>query len=78
MGLPRFWGRLTTEETNDGPSVGQSKRSEDAAPSASDGELAVIWTIAYYVLLVIGAVGWYKLLWPLTESSSALASFGGS
>jgi prenyl protein peptidase len=33
------------------------------------------WSIAYYSLLVAGAVGFYLLLWPLTESRNALARF---
>ena len=75
MGLPRFWGRLRAEETLIGPDIGESKRVEDKTPKASNGELGVVWTIAYYVLLVIGAVGWYKYLWSLTESESALTQF---
>ena len=78
MGLPRFWGRLTTEESIIGPNVGKSKKSEDATPTGSGRELAIGWTIVYYVLLIIGAVGWYKSLWSWTESGSALAKFEGS
>lgn len=33
------------------------------------------WTVAYYVLLVAGAVGFYWYLFPLTESVHALESF---
>ncbi|KAI1803229.1 hypothetical protein F4811DRAFT_554076 [Daldinia bambusicola] len=33
-----------------------------------------MWTVVYYVLLVAGAVGWYKILGPLTESTNALVS----
>lgn len=37
--------------------------------------LGVQWTVVYYVLLVIGAYGFYRMLWPLTESTYALAKF---
>jgi prenyl protein peptidase len=75
MGLPRFWGRITSDDdTIIGPDVGD-KKSEDAKPMASDGSLGVGWTITYYILLVIGAVGWKQLLWQWTESPSALTSF---
>ena len=37
--------------------------------------LGVQWTVLYYMLLVAGAYGFYELLWPMTESSNALASF---
>jgi prenyl protein peptidase len=33
------------------------------------------WSVAYYSLLVAGAVGFSILLWPLTESQNALARF---
>ena len=39
----------------------------------ADGELNIGWTIAYYVLLVAGAVAFGKNLWVLTESSGKLA-----
>jgi prenyl protein peptidase len=73
MGFPRFWGRVSAAETVIGPDLGEAKRGEDAKPS--NGQLSVVWTIAYYVLLVVGAVGWHKLLWQLTESESALSKF---
>jgi hypothetical protein len=34
--------------------------------------------VAYYVLLVAGTVAFYSLLWPLTHSNGALASFDAS
>lgn len=37
--------------------------------------LGVQWTVLYYMLLVAGSYGFYELIWPLTESSNALASF---
>lgn len=43
--------------------------------SPKAGELGVAWTVAYYLLLFVGAYGFTKELWTLTESSNALASF---
>lgn len=75
MGLPRFWGRLAIDdESLIGLAVGDSKRSEDGA-KASDGSLGISWTIVYYALLIVGAVGWKKYLWQLTESPSYLTAF---
>lgn len=74
MGFPRFWGRVTSGDTVIGPDVGEGKRDENGATS-SNGRLGVVWTIAYYVLLVVGAVAWWKLLWQLTESESRLTNF---
>ena len=41
-------------------------------PSQSTG---ISWTIAYYILLVIGAVAFWMGLWPLTESKTGLVPF---
>lgn len=32
------------------------------------------WSVAYYVLLVVGAAAWWKGLWALTESGHALVA----
>ena len=40
-----------------------------------DGEVSIWWTVAYYVLLVTGAVGFKMGLWRLTESENKLAEF---
>jgi prenyl protein peptidase len=74
MGFPRFWGKVSAGEAVIGPDVGEGKR-EDGRRSLGERELGIQWTIAYYVLLVVGAVGWWKLLWLLTETSSALSAF---
>jgi prenyl protein peptidase len=74
MGFPRFWGRVTSGDTLIGPDVGDGKRDENGTMS-SNGKLGLLWTIAYYVLLVVGAVAWRKLLWQLTESESKLTTF---
>lgn len=76
MGFPRFWGKVSADETVMGPDIGEGKRSEDGQPF--DGELGLGWTVAYYMLLTIGAWGWWKLLWPLTASESALTIFKSS
>lgn len=34
---------------------------------------AIRWSVAYYVLLVAGAVAFQRGLWPLTESKGVLA-----
>lgn len=67
---------------------GADKKDDDADADANDGgsegrasptlryvRLGVAWTVAYYILLVGGAVGFYHALFPLTESPSALAHF---
>ncbi|KAK6189302.1 hypothetical protein LQW54_013406 [Pestalotiopsis sp. IQ-011] len=56
MGLPRFWGRV--EPINE---TGEAK----ARPS-------VLWSVVYYVLLVIGAYSWWKNLGLLTKSPNEL------
>jgi len=80
MGFPRVWGRLSrvaAEEVSS--SVDNNNDTNDAASihqtRAVEQPLGVEWTVAYYALLFGGAYGFYKLLWPLTESSYALASF---
>lgn len=75
-GLPRFWGRMSPMEPANGYNAGEGKRSEDnPATSSSDGRLGIAWDVTYYVVLVLGAITWYKSLWPLTESDSALVTF---
>jgi prenyl protein peptidase len=71
MGFPRFWGRVTAGDTVMGPDVGEEKRSESGITTNS-GRLSVLWTVAYYVLLCVGAVAWRKFLWQLTDSELTL------
>lgn len=64
-GLPRLWGRVGDDDEDQGrkPYVkGKGK------------ELGIGWTVAYYVLLLAGAVGFRSALWPLTDSEHALAA----
>jgi prenyl protein peptidase len=49
----------------------KARRTRQSGPQS----LGVAWTAAYYALLVGGAWGFYKLLFPWTESSNALAMF---
>jgi len=69
MGFPRFWGRVGPE-TVLGPDTGGKRDGEGGRNGTGVG-----WTVAYYGLLVVGAVGWWRLLWRLTESESALTVF---
>ncbi len=48
--------------------------SKAAARRRPEGR-SLIWTLLYYMLILIGAYGFYRLLFPLTESKNALASF---
>lgn len=74
MGFPRFWGRVTAGETDAEPNLGETKRSEDR--DVEDvGRLGILWSFAYYILLVVGAVSWWHYLWILTASESALTVF---
>ncbi|CAG8902059.1 unnamed protein product [Penicillium egyptiacum] len=78
-GLPRFWGRVEAAEPI-GPPVTRGKEDSDdikVGVMGSNGGLGIGWTVAYYVLLVSGAVGFAQGLWPLTDSYHALVSFSG-
>jgi prenyl protein peptidase len=84
MGLPRFWGRVGAAPKTPIRPPG-SKKSDDVSKSTGDGgsnkavprerDLSTVWTVVYYLLLVVGMVGFKQGLWALTESSGALASF---
>ncbi|PKY06063.1 prenyl protein protease [Aspergillus campestris IBT 28561] len=64
-GLPRLWGRLDA----------MVQMESLQGPVYVYRPLAMGWTVAYYLLLVGGAIGFYYGLWPLTESAHALALF---
>lgn len=64
-GLPRFWGRIER----------YSPGTPDEHGSARYEELPIVWTYAYYALLIAGAIAFKMLLWTLTASDSALVSF---
>lgn len=82
-GLPRLWGRVEAGASVGGPPVvtrgkedHQTRESKGSNEGVEDdGTLAVGWTVAYYVLLVAGAVAFYQNLWLLTDSRKGLAIF---
>ncbi|KAF2722147.1 Abi-domain-containing protein [Polychaeton citri CBS 116435] len=84
MGLPRLSGRVgqfdTFELSDMTPDVAQGKRQDG---DAKDGptrtnvgpvsmNLSIGWSVVYYALLLVGAYGFYRTLWVLTESRHAL------
>ncbi|KAF2826226.1 Abi-domain-containing protein [Ophiobolus disseminans] len=72
MGLPRFYGRVGVEA---GVPIGPPDvdKKDDAQKSAPEYQgKGPLWTVVYYIILVAGAVGFYWLLFPLTESKHAL------
>jgi prenyl protein peptidase len=78
MGLPRFWGRVgeeVGEEMLDQTHSGDGSVT-DALRSGTNGQrLSITWTIAYYMVLFAGAIGFWKLRWSLTNSDLALVQF---
>jgi len=68
MGLPKVWGRVR----RDVPPLPSRSEAEASSSSSSSSDSSLLWTVAYYTLLVTGAVAWYKNLWTLTESGNAL------
>lgn len=78
MGLPRVYGRVGVEAgVPIGPPDVDKKNDGSKGTSAYRGKSAA-WTVAYYVLLVSGAVGFYLQLFPLTESTHALLVRSGT
>lgn len=69
MGLPRLWGRVGVETA--APIGPPGTDFDHTLPSRSKG---IGWTVTYYVILVAGAYGFRCQLFPLTESSHALAA----
>jgi prenyl protein peptidase len=89
IGFPRFWGRVQRKEffapigpkASHGPAA-RVQNDDMTDPTAGwapnysrSGELHILWTVSYYILLVAGAYGFYVGLWPLTASGNALADF---
>jgi prenyl protein peptidase len=72
MGLPRFYGRVGVEAgvPIGPPDVDKKDDKQKNVPAYSGKGLS--WTVAYYAVLISGAIGFYCLLFPLTESSYAL------
>jgi prenyl protein peptidase len=50
------------------------RNDSDAKTPGDPAGRGPAWTVGYYVLLVLGAFGFWKGLWPLTESGLALGS----
>ncbi|KAJ5663698.1 hypothetical protein N7507_004429 [Penicillium longicatenatum] len=77
-GLPRVWGRVEAGEPL-GPPITRGKEDSDGRfMRVGDDQLSIGWTIAYYLLLVAGAVAFAQCLWPLTDSYHALVSFSST
>ena len=76
-GLPRLWGRVEATVPI-GPTLNRGKEDSDRKQEHSYDQASIGWTVAYYVLLFVGAIGFCYTLWPLTESLHALADFTSS
>ncbi|RKF55205.1 putative CAAX prenyl protease 2 [Golovinomyces cichoracearum] len=80
IGLPRFWGLVGGNEdlSNLDPISDFRKVHFTSSPSSALRFLRfrIFWcTFSYYSLLIVGAVGWQKMLWPLTVSDNRLIDF---
>lgn len=70
----------TVDQVRVGNSVMKDKDEKEAKAAVilqAEGtrNLGATWTAVYYVLLFAGAFGFYRLLWRLTDSGNALATF---
>ncbi|KAI1129590.1 CaaX protease [Nemania abortiva] len=72
MGLPRLWGRV--EPSSDANDDGGNDDREGGKAGMRSSKASILWSIVYYVLLVGGAVGWWKNLGALTVSDNALVA----
>ncbi|KAL6719602.1 CAAX prenyl protease [Lecanora helva] len=77
LGLPRIWGRVGGV-TIEGGVVGAPLRGKEDEDRNEKVERSpgIAWTVAYYALLALGAVTWWKSLWVLTASDQALLDIG--
>lgn len=75
IGFPRFWGKVSAGETVLGPDYGELADGEHGPAPGNSEWKDIVWTVSYYTLLVVGAVGWWRSLWLWTESESALIVF---
>jgi prenyl protein peptidase len=78
QGLPRVYGRVGLGRGSPSAAPG-AKRSDDRSDgersrSASNNgrDMSLLWTTVYYLLLFVGAYGFYVELFPLTKSTNAL------
>lgn len=86
MGLPRMWGRVGADGVGDATagtggvrtnSQGRRKaRDSNAGVMVQPKGVGMLWSVVYYLLLVVGVVGFYCGLFPMTESKHALVNFG--
>jgi prenyl protein peptidase len=78
VGLPRFWGRVSFRNGARASSViVRGKDDTDAMLSSGNGQRTpLIYTVIYYMLLLVGVYGFYEGLFPLTSSTIALVDFG--
>ncbi|KAI0540904.1 CaaX protease [Xylaria digitata] len=72
MGLPRFWGRV--EPSSDMDDAEGNEDRDDGKDDLKKPSVSILWSIVYYVLLIGGAVTWWKNLGVLTISSNALVA----
>lgn len=72
MGLPRVWGKVRRVDDDEEEDEREGGRDQAAKRLPGSEKAWVKWTVGYYVLLVVGAVGFYQNLWVLTESGNAL------
>ncbi|KAI1282295.1 CaaX protease [Xylaria sp. FL0933] len=72
MGLPRLWGRVEPSSDMDDARNNEDRNGRKA--NSRRFRATILWSVVYYVLLVGGAVGWWKNLGPLTASANALVA----
>jgi prenyl protein peptidase len=75
MGLPRLLGLVGEASDHDMLETDVSVSGDSTQAGPRSRQLCIIWTSAYYVLLVSGAVMFWKLRWSLTASNLALIQF---
>ncbi|KAL5332348.1 hypothetical protein BJX70DRAFT_138874 [Aspergillus crustosus] len=76
-GLPRLWGRVEVAVPVK-PSINRGKEGSDRSLDYIHCQPGIGWSVAYYALLVGGALAFHYALWPLTDSLHALADFTSS
>ena len=69
MGLPQVWGRVGAGQEQQAVGNGGAQQRKGAGAGKRP---TVLFTLVYYVLLVAGAVMWWRNLWVLSESENAL------
>lgn len=78
-GLPRLWGRVGRDVEVGGGGERRGKKDAGRAKGAGGAPprgLGIVWSIAYYMILMAGVVAFQRGLWPLTESKGALTRVG--